>query len=161
MDIEYRNLLPTESYAYRKIRLESLQRFPNSFSANYQEAVITKKFRLESDIENQTFEKFIHGAFSNNELIGICAVVKNEMNMVTLNQMYVQENFQGRNIGLKLVEGVIKEVIIRYGSIEIYLEVANDNFKAYNLYKKIGFEEVNVKENNNSILMKYNANINR
>jgi ribosomal protein S18 acetylase RimI-like enzyme len=159
MDIEYRNLLPTESNAYRKIRLESLQRFPNSFSANYQEAVTTKKLGLESDIENHTFEKFIYGAFSNNELIGICAIVKNEMNMVTLNQMYVQENFQGRNIGLKLVEEVIKEVIIRYDSIEIYLEVAIDNFKAYNLYKKIGFEEINVKENNNTFLMRYNANI--
>jgi ribosomal protein S18 acetylase RimI-like enzyme len=157
MDIEFRNLLPTESKVYRKIRLESLQKFPNSFSATYKEALKTEKLGLENDIENQTFEKFVYGAFSDNELIGICAFVKNKMNIGTIYQMYVQQNFQGRNIGLRLVEEVIKEARIRYECSEIFLEVASDNYKAYNLYKKIGFEEVNEKENNKCFLMKYNV----
>ena len=159
MEIEFRNLLAKESKEYRKIRLESLQRFPKSFCANYQQAIETEELGLESDIENQTFEKFVYGAFSNNELIGICVLVKDEMNIGTIYQMYVQDSFQGKNIGSKLVEEVIKEARIRYGGIDIFLEVLRDNFKAYRLYKKIGFKEVEKKANDASFLMKYNADI--
>jgi len=159
MEIEFRNLLATESKEYRKIRLESLQRFPKSFCANYQQAKETEKLGLESDIENETFEKFVYGAFSNNALIGICVLVKDEMNIGTIYQMYVQDSFQGKNIGSKLVEEVIKEARIRYGGIDIFLEVLRDNFKAYRLYKKIGFKEVEKKANDASFLMKYNADI--
>ena len=159
MNIEYRTLLPAESKAYRKLRLESLQRFPDSFSANFQEALQSETLGLEKDIENQTLEKFVYGAFLHNELIGICAVVKNAVNIVALYQMYVQEAFQGRNIGFKLVEATIKEARIRYGCNEIFLEVANDNVNAYNLYRKIGFETVTDKEINNACRMKYIVNI--
>ncbi|MBP2619561.1 hypothetical protein [Chryseobacterium jejuense] len=49
---------------YRTIRLESLEQFPESFEATYQEAMNTEKLRMETDIENQTVEKFVFGAFA-------------------------------------------------------------------------------------------------
>ena len=42
MSIEYHNILPNESRAYRMIRLESLKEFPEAFSANYEESVKSK-----------------------------------------------------------------------------------------------------------------------
>lgn len=45
MNIEYRNLSPHESSIYRAIRLESLEKFPASFGAQYQEALQLEKFR--------------------------------------------------------------------------------------------------------------------
>ena len=158
MNIEYRNLLPNESKAYREIRLESLEKFPESFGANYQEALKTEKFRIESDIENQSLDRFVFGAFVDQELMGICAFVKDEGNTGNIYQMYVREGFQGKNIGLGLIQAIINEANNRFKSIEIVLEVTPKNDRAYHLYKKIGFQEI-IDENNSesNIVMKYLA----
>ncbi|AZA98221.1 GNAT family N-acetyltransferase [Chryseobacterium joostei] len=158
MNIEYRNLLPNESNAYRKIRLESLEKFPESFGANYQEALKTEKFRIENDIENQSLDRFVFGAFVDQELIGICAFVKDESNTGNIYQMYVREGFQGKNIGSGLIQAIINEANNRFKSIEIVLEVTPKNERAYHLYKKIGFQEV-IDENNSesNMIMKYLA----
>ncbi|WP_072923195.1 GNAT family N-acetyltransferase [Chryseobacterium sp. OV279] len=56
--------------------------------------------------------------------------------------MYVNENFQGKNIGLGLIQAVIGEACERFPGITISLEVTDKNEKAYNLYRKIGFTDV-------------------
>lgn len=157
MNITYRKLLPEESKMYRNIRLESLQRFPEAFSADYQEALNTQKLRIESDIEDQTQDKFVMGAFADQELIGICVFVKNENNAGSIYQMYVKKEFQGKNIGLQLIKAVIHEADERFGDLEIVLEVASGNDKAYFLYKKAGFKEIGNKTEGNihSFTMKY------
>lgn len=94
MLIEYRNLLPDESKAYRRIRLESLKEFPEAFSATYQETLNIEKLILEIDIENQTVSKFVQGVFSHHKLIGICTFVKSDENIGNIYQMYVQKGFQ-------------------------------------------------------------------
>lgn len=158
MNIQYRKLLPEESVVYRAIRLESLKKFPESFCADYEEALKTEKFRIEYDIENQLAERFVLGAFNEDQLIGICTFVKDENDRGNIYQMYVKEEYQGRNIGLHLIQKVIEEVCSHFKSIEIYLEVKHNNAKAFNLYKKIGFVEISdaqQKEINPSVLMKY------
>lgn len=142
MNIDYHILLPHESMNYRIIRLESLEKFPESFCANYQDALKIEKFRLENDIENQTQDRFVMGAFADEELIGICAFVKEEDNTGNIYQMYVKEHFQGRNIGWGLIQKVIEEAYERFNKINIFLEVTNKNEKAYNLYRKIGFKHI-------------------
>ncbi|SIT03618.1 Acetyltransferase (GNAT) domain-containing protein [Chryseobacterium ureilyticum] len=156
MNINYRNLLPEESKLYRSIRLESLFEFPESFCADYHEALKIEKFRIESDIEQQSFERFVLGAFSEDNLIGICVFVKSENNIGHIYQMYVKKEFQGKNIGSGLIHSIINEANKRFNDIEIFLEVTLQNNKAYHLYKKIGFEEiVNETDPENSIAMKY------
>lgn len=156
MNIEYRNLLPNESKVYRAIRLESLEKFPESFGANYQEALKTEKFRIENDIENQSLDRFVFGAFANEELIGICAFAKDEKNTGNIYQMYVRMGFQGKNIGYDLLEAIIHEAYTRFNGIEIVLEVTPKNDRAYYLYKKIGFQEAGHENNSESnIVMKY------
>lgn len=162
MEIEYRNLLPQESKMYRTIRLESLKQFPNSFGADYQEALHTEKLRLENDIENQLHDRFVLGAFSNGELVGICAFVKDENNTGNIYQMYVKESHQGKNIGSKLVKSIINEAYHRFDMIDVFLEVTYSNANAYYVYKKLGFKEVSnpttVKEGDANIMMKYYGN---
>ncbi|MBB6329714.1 ribosomal protein S18 acetylase RimI-like enzyme [Chryseobacterium sediminis] len=152
--ISYRKLLPEESKIYRAIRLESLEKFPESFGATYQEAVNIEKFRIENDIEEQTPERFVYGAFSQQELVGICTFVKNENNTGSIYQMYVKKEFQGKNIGQGLIEAVIAEASQKFNGIEIILEVAPGNDKAYNLYRKIGFQEI-PSTSSEEICMKY------
>lgn len=154
MNISYRKLLPEESKNYRTIRLESLEKFPESFGANYQEALNIEKFRMESDIEDQTPERFVFGAFADQKLIGICTFVKDENNTGNIYQMYVKKEFQGKNIGQGLIEAVIHEACKKFNGIAIILEVTPGNNKAYNLYRKIGFQETSGDHSNN-IIMKY------
>lgn len=152
--ISYRKLLPTESKIYRAIRLESLKKFPESFGATYQEALSIEKFRMESDIEEQTPERFVFGAFEQQELVGICTFVKNENGTGSIYQMYVKKEFQGKNIGQGLIEAVISEACQKFNGIEIILEVTPGNDKAYNLYRKIGFQEI-PNTSSEEISMKY------
>lgn len=156
--ISYRKLLSEESKAYRAIRLESLEQFPESFGANYHEALKIEKFQIESDIEEQNFGRFVLGAYADDLLIGICTFVKSDENTGTIYQMYVKKEFQGKNIGQGLIEAVIHEAGRRFNDIEIFLEVAPGNDKAYNLYRKTGFLEVentSAHDISNCIMMKY------
>lgn len=159
MNIGYRTLLANESKIYRTIRLESLKKFPESFGARYEEALEIEKFRMENDIENQLLERFVIGAFSDHELVGICAFVKEEEHTGHIYQMYIKEDFQGKNIGFGLIQEVVREANTRFNSIAIVLEVTHNNTKAYQLYKKFGFEEVkdgNIREERDlNIVMRY------
>ncbi|MFS4470299.1 GNAT family N-acetyltransferase [Chryseobacterium sp. T20] len=156
--ISYRKLLPEESKTYRTIRLESLEQFPASFGANYHEALKIEKFQIEKDIEEQTFGRFVLGAYADGLLIGICTFVKNEENSGMIYQMYVKKEFQGKNIGQGLIEAVIHEAGKQFNDIEIFLEVAPGNDRAYNLYRKTGFLEVektSAQHISNCLMMKY------
>lgn len=155
--IEFRNLLPAESSAYRSIRLESLKFFPESFGADYHEASKTEKLRLESDIENQTPGRFVMGAFADDELIGICVFVEEENYSGHIYQMYVKAGFQGKNIGSHLLKAVIEESVSQFSTREIYLEVTCRNTAAYELYRKIGFKKISDQPEKKEmlIMMKY------
>lgn len=159
MNIEYRKLLSHESKMYRKIRLESLEQFPESFAATYQEVLNTEKLRMETDIENQTAEKFVLGAFADQELVGLCVFIKAEDHSGSIYQMYVNKNFQGKNIGSGLVQAVIHEAKEKFNITEVYLEVAHHNDSAYHLYKKNGFNEIEPQNSGEEIskvtVMKY------
>lgn len=158
MNINYRKLFPEERKIYRNIRLESLEKFPTSFGASYQEALKIEKFRMESDIEEQTAERFVLGAFVDKELIGICTFVKDENDTGNIYQMYVKKEYQGKNIGLGLIDAVIDEARRQFHEIEICLEVTHGNESAYRLYKKAGFKEIKNttrEELGNHITMKY------
>ncbi|MDN3693740.1 GNAT family N-acetyltransferase [Chryseobacterium tructae] len=157
MDIEYRKLVPYESKMYRKIRLESLQQFPDSFETNYEEALNTEKLRMEIDIENQNPKKFVWGAFIAQKLIALCAFVIDDNNVGNIYQMYVKKDFQGENIGSGLIQSVIQEAKEKFNITEVFLEVAVKNHPAYYLYKKNGFEEADCERNETSevIVMKY------
>jgi ribosomal protein S18 acetylase RimI-like enzyme len=155
MNIEFKCLLPGESSEYRKIRLESLKEFPDFFSADYEESVKLDKISIESDIENQTSDKFVCGAFLNNQLIGIGVLVKNAKDIGNIYQMYVKPEFQGHNIGLQLLETIIREAEIRFGKIELSLEVQSNNYKAIKLYSKAGFQPVSERKEDHCIVMAY------
>lgn len=158
MEIDFKPLASSESNEYREIRLESLKKFPDFFSASYEDTVKTDKLSIESDIENQTFNKFVCGAFFENKLIGICTFVKNELNIGNIYQMYVKPEFQGHNIGKQLLMETLKEAEKRFSKIEISLEVQTNNYKAIELYEKVGFERVSEEKENNCIVMNFGYN---
>ncbi len=113
------------------------------------------KLSIESDIENQTSNTFVCGAFSDNQLIGIGVLVKNRVNVGNIYQMYVKPLFQGHHMGLQLPENITKEAEKRYGRIELSLEVQPHNYKAIELYLKAGFKQVSERREYHCMTMTY------
>lgn len=151
MPLEYRKLKSYESGIYREIRLESLKKFPEAFEADYQDALRTEKLRFEIDIENQETDRFMTGAFYGDELVGICGFAKDERGRGNIFQMYVKEEYQGRNIGMELLRAVINDADTK----EIILEVKPDNLNAFHLYQKAGFKEIEHHPGSTEIRMQY------
>ena len=62
----------------------------------------------------------------------------------TICQIAIHPELQGNNLGSQLLEEVLKDAYAKKVSV-ITLEVRKSNSKAISLYKKFGFEIVNVK----------------
>lgn len=80
----------------------------------------------------------------NNELIGYYDVWY-MMENADISNIVVDKKYQGNKYGEYLLNDLInrcKEKEVEY----LHLEVKVDNKKAYNLYKKFGFEEVRVRK---------------
>ncbi|WP_300675125.1 GNAT family N-acetyltransferase [Soonwooa sp.] len=155
MSIIYRVLLPNESKIYREIRLESLKTFPDSFEVKYEDSAKQKKLAFEIEIENQSIDRFVCGAFDDEKLIGICTFAKDKNGNGNIIQMFVKPEYQGQNIGKYLLEFILKEAKNRFPKTSIFLEVAKDNLSAFRLYKKAGFKIEKESEDDRIVLMKY------
>ena len=154
MSIIYRVLLPKESKIYREIRLVSLKTFPDSFEAKYEDSVKQEKLAFETEIENQSIDRFVCGAFNDEKLIGICTFAKDKKDNGNIIQMFVKPEYQGQNIGRDLLELILKEAKNQLPKTDIFLEVAKDNLSAFHLYKKAGFKIEKESEYDSIILMK-------
>jgi len=112
-NIEYRKLESNESKKYRFLRLESLEKYPNSFGSKYVEQKQREKLTFENYIENSNSECFIVGAFDHDDLISFCGLhrLKDEncRHRGEIIQMYVQPIHQGKQIGFNLLKQTIAE----------------------------------------------------
>ncbi|MBS1518285.1 MAG: MarR family transcriptional regulator [Bacteroidetes bacterium] len=102
---------------------------------------------------------FIFFAEYNNEIAGTAALLKREDNNFELAKMAVKEEFQGRQIGKKLGMAVVEKAK-QLDCENLFLETSSLLTPAINLYKSLGFEEVEIKEPSKyeraTFRMKYN-----
>jgi putative acetyltransferase len=82
-------------------------------------------------------------AVCENEVAGVCALIKTGENEFELAKMAVSPNLQGRQIGYKLGVYTIEKAKL-LGAKRIWLESNRILGPALNLYKKLGFEEIPV-----------------
>ena len=143
--VDYRKLKPQESGEYRLLRLESLKIYPNCFGSKYEVEKQKENLAFESYIENSNQESFIVGAFQKDQLIGICGFYRlqdrQSRHKGEIIQMYVQEAYQGRNIGYSLLLKTIAIAFTLEDLEQINLEVMTENKAARNVYEKAGFLE--------------------
>ena len=85
------------------------------------------------------------------EVVGTAALIKHNNGTFELAKMAVTEKAQGKQIGKKLANAVIERAR-RENAESLYLETSKRLQAAYNLYKKLGFEQV---EYNNGDSTKY------
>ena len=154
MSITCRALKAKDSLDYRKLRLESLLLYPDSFGANYQEQVNLEKLYVEELLEQGSNSIVMLGAFINNELIGLCGLKSNNVKQLEIIQMYVATKFRGRNVGQLLLQSA-KMALKKLGAEALILIVYVNNMVALQAYKNSGFKLISSK--NKEITMIFEA----
>lgn len=147
MKMTYRRLTADDSKAYRAIRLESLKAFPESFGSSYEEQSQLPKLMFEKALEQPSDERFLIGAFDQNELVGICGFIPftfdefSDLSKAgTIIQMYVRTAYSRRKIGLHLINATIDEAFKLPGIDQIALGVRAGNLSAIRVYEQAGFQ---------------------
>ena len=145
--IKIRKLSLGDSGQYRKIRLVSLKEHPESFGATYEEQRLLPKLMFEKALERPVDDRFVVGAFDQEELIGICGYlpfVPNEVLDLSragiIIQMYVRSTYSGRKIGLNLTQATIREAFRAPDINQIVLGVRTGNIPAIRVYEQAGFQ---------------------
>ena len=151
MQITYRKLKPTEAKDFRRVRLECLKNFPDSFGTLYEDEVGKPKLYFEELIEQDTPDVFFFGAFAGDDLIGIAGFIRGNRTKTRhrgeIAAMYVNPDFRGRRVGEKLLRALLKAVFALKGVEQAHLTVVADNLAAIGLYERIGFETFGVQKN--------------
>jgi len=81
------------------------------------------------------------GAFSSRNLIGVAFLMKKKREpLIAEVGIGVIDEYQGKGVGSRLMEGIIAEGK-NLGLSRLYLTVLSSNYKAINLYRKYGFLE--------------------
>ncbi|GGJ08506.1 GNAT family N-acetyltransferase [Paenibacillus hunanensis] len=128
--------------AYRKLRLEALEQYPEAFASSYEEESAWPIDRFHKRLSAE--DKFTLGAWLDELLIGTVTLIpeqksklKHRANIVA---MYVRPEHRGSGIGRRLLEQAI-DLARELGGIEqIYLSVMAHNEPAKRLYMALGFE---------------------
>ena len=149
--IIYRKLKSSEAVDFRRIRLECLQNFPDSFGTLYEDEVGKPKLYFEELIEQNVPDGFFYGAFAGDDLIGIAGFVRGDRTKTRhrgeIVAMYVNPDFRGRQVGENLLRALIGSVFQLEGIEQVHLTVVAGNAAAVGLYERIGFETFGVQKN--------------
>ncbi len=141
-DYSIRELKPSESKAYRKIRLEAIKSYPQYFGANYAEQVKMEKLYFERIIETSASNGIMMGAFLNETLVGICGITFDTKSLPRAGeiiQMYVQKNHQGHRLAKRLMNAILDKVSNMDGVDTVLLGVERTNTPAIKTYENCGF----------------------
>lgn len=124
---------------WKEIRLEALNKSPDSFVSSFEEEDKTPDNMWAEQLENSI--KF--GYFINDEIVGCSGLLIEKATKIShtgsLFGMYVKDDFRGSGIGFDLVNFVknyAKENHIKH----LYLGCNAENRGAVKLYKKCGFK---------------------
>ena len=143
-----RKLTPSDTQAYRAIRLECLKNFPGNFSSTFEDESKKPKLAFEIYIEEQGPDAFMMGAFDNEKLVGICGFFREQKvkcrHVGNIIQMYVQPEYAGKGVGQGLLGATITESLKNQEIEQLTLGVVTSNKAANKLYEKLGFKEYGV-----------------
>lgn len=148
MKITYRTLQFEDAAKYRQLRLESLRQHPDMFGSSYLEQSQLKKLMFERAIEERAGDRLMMGAWHRDALIGICGLLAFNFYDVpkhgVIIQMYVQDLYRGKRIGLALVRATLEAAFGAFDIDGVVLEVKIHNERAIRVYRQAGFERFEV-----------------
>lgn len=133
-------------FQYKKIRLEALLNYPDSFLSTYQQELDLS----DQDWVNKINNNMIFGYFIDNQIVGIIGLnleTNPKINHnATIFGMYLNPAYQGKIIASELLNHV-KKIAKNHRVSQIYLGCNAENIRAVNFYKKSGFKIYGTKPN--------------
>lgn len=139
-----RRLMKKDVNNFFNLRLESLQKSPDSFLSSYEEEKNAGSAFFENILQSNDLKNVIFGAFFKDNLIGTVGVYQENAvkaaHKCNLWGMYVQAEYRNHGVGKLLLEMAIRHCKERLGCLSINLTVETNNLAAKNLYESFGFK---------------------
>lgn len=141
--VSFRILGDQDFEQWNAIRTEALDNAPFAFGRSNEDELAERDHRFKTNINRD--DRFILGAFENDNLIGIAGFYRHEpiktFHKGTVWSVFVKTASQGKGFGRKLMEETLREAWEMKGLETILIGVSSNNPTAINLYRNLGFED--------------------
>jgi ribosomal protein S18 acetylase RimI-like enzyme len=148
IDAEVRVLTEREVAAYWNLRLEALEREPQSFAESAEEHRATPIELAAARLREADDASFVLGTFLSGELVGMAGFFR-EKHLKARHKgriwgVYVRANCRGQGIGRALFSALLEKVKALPGLEQVILTVSGRQVAAKTLYRMLGFETFGV-----------------
>ncbi len=149
-DVKVRVLTQRDAKAYWNLRLEALEREPQSFIESPEEHRAMAGERGAARLRRTNNTSLVMGAFFKGELVGMAGFFR-ERHLKTRHKgriwgVYVRVNCRGKGLGRRLLSALLKRVEKLPGLEQVNLSVSSSLAVARKLYRSLGFETFGVED---------------